>query len=728
MTTCPKCNAELIEGTKFCGSCGSQVVETAFCGNCGMKTSADAAFCPSCGARIKAGAAETNPKETAPRKKRTRKIILFAGAAIMAVAALAAAAVLLLSGMNFSNGKAQRNDIAYVKDDGLFYNNLKKNSESWEVTSKLQRGDTFASMYYWGYQISTYTYMSEDGKYIFFPDKMDKEVWEEYTLTDVGINLFYQKVSKPEEDAVKIDSDVHAYMVNDAATVVTYLKGDNGNLYQYNMADATKEKIASEVKCFSVSDDGKKIVYLNSDYNLYVKYANKDKEKIAGDIDDFEYISEDLSTVYYVKDDSLYRKSEGADKEKIASDVYSVVTIYDSGEIYFVKEEQGEIHLLDYVIDDMKDADASVSEPAYPNYPQEPKRPYSWYYDTDAEYEEAYAAYTAAYAQWQEEYARMYAEYEEAYLVYSEKADRDYIRTELESETMEWTAYSLYYYDGRNLSIVTEDLADDYFDDCVFAFDAPVITYRTFNWDNMESVKLSEFESVSDIWEVIFSNWDRCAERYVAVKEKETILEQEKRAASFAINDAGTQVFYLDNISDDSASAGDLYRIMISNGIAEKPEVMDSDVWSEEGYFLNDNDFVYYKDFVEDSGDLGQMYINGELIDSDVSVYSDVVEVNDNGFLYMTDTSSTTEGGTLKFYDGTESIKIADDVSRYDWTDDGRIFYICDYSQKYYKGDLYEWSDGETRRIDDDVVGIIFDVNGDGDKYRGFYTYQLSWW
>lgn len=44
---------------------------------------------------------------------------------------------------------------------------------------------------------------------------------------------------------------------------------------------------------------------------------------------------------------------------------------------------------MDYVTDDMKDADASITEPSYPDYPSSPSRPYWRDYDTDAEYDAA---------------------------------------------------------------------------------------------------------------------------------------------------------------------------------------------------------------------------------------------------------------------------------------------------------------------------------------------------
>ena len=136
-----------------------------------------------------------------------------------------------------------------------------------------------------------FTCISADGKYIFYPDKISKE--------DRGFNLYFKEVKKPDSEAVKIASDVANYYINSSATVVTYLDGDKGNLYQYNIKKDNKEKIASDVEDFYLSDDGKKIIYLNSDNNIYLKKEGKDKDKIAGDVSSIEHITEDFKTVYY---------------------------------------------------------------------------------------------------------------------------------------------------------------------------------------------------------------------------------------------------------------------------------------------------------------------------------------------------------------------------------------------------------------------------------------------
>ena len=60
MKMCPKCHAQVEEGSKFCDSCGAQipdevsvnVPETIYCPHCGSLTAADSAFCANCGKQV----------------------------------------------------------------------------------------------------------------------------------------------------------------------------------------------------------------------------------------------------------------------------------------------------------------------------------------------------------------------------------------------------------------------------------------------------------------------------------------------------------------------------------------------------------------------------------------------------------------------------------------------------------------------------------------------------
>jgi len=706
MATCPKCNNELIEGAKFCDNCGSQVFETVFCPNCGTQTSTEFAFCQSCGASIMEPPAEENPVENpvknpveAPveKKKLPVKAIMFGGIGVAVVAVLVLVIALFSGG-----GKAKNNYALYLKDSEIFFSDLKKNSDAWQLTTRLDDSGEIANelMYEAAGNLSSYTYMSQDGKYIFFPDKVSSD--------DDGCNLYYKEVGKPDEDAVKIDSDIQLYTVNDSATLITYIKGDD-NLYQYNIRKDEKEKIASEVWDFTVSDDGKQIIYVNYEDSLYRQIAGEDKEKIASDIFELEYVTEDFSTVYYTKEQSLYKQEKDSDKEKLASDVYNVVRIYDSGEFYYITSENEATPLMAYVSDDMKSTDASMTEPVYPTFPIAPVRPDRVNFSSSDDYNAAYTAYQESRAEWEAECARMESEYNAACEAYWAKLSRDELRTELEGKTLDQSYYSLYYYDGSEKYEITDACASSY---PITASEAPVIIYKVFNQASFEKVKLSEVVSVYDIESLAEAALFSSAEWYIASKDAATFIELEYESTHFRVNSSGTLVYYIDNVPDEK-NYGDLYQISINKGVVGSPEVYDSDVYYSAYNFVSDDELQYFKDFKDAKG---EFYINENRIDYDVNPYDIVVDSNLEKVFYYVDWDDDKEYGTLKVYQDGDSKKIDDDVNFYTVTPDGRVLYLYDFSQNHYKGELYEWNNGKKRKLDDDVIAVLPFIDS---KYRG---------
>ncbi len=678
MKTCPKCNKELADDAKFCDECATEIFDTVFCPNCGVQTSTEFAFCQSCGAAIAEEKAETPPcKQPQVKAKFPKKLIMLAAAGVAVLAILIVVASLLFGGNS-------NNYALYIKDKEIFFYNMKKNSDPWQLTSRfidndddMENSDIASAKY----GLGMYTYLSEDGKYIFFPDKVSED----------GMNLYLKKIAKPDEDAVKIDSSITGYFVNKSSTLVIYLK--ENNLYQYDIKKDAKDKIASDVSYFVASDDGKKVIYETLENDIYLKHAGKDKEKIASEIESLEHINDKLTVVYYIKEDSLYKHEIGKDKVKIASDVENVITIYESGEIYYTKENDEDASLMDYVIDDMKSTDAAMTKPTRPTAP-------SWYsYDTYAEYEAAYAQYEIAYQKYQEDYQ-----------AYQEKLSRDSLRTSLANATLYNSSYTLCYYNGKEEKVITDASVRSYATS--YATDAAVIVYEIYNQSEVQKMKISEISSTYDVREAVNAALFSSKEMFIAVKGSSTIIEAEKEIKSMRLNASGTLLYYVDDVPDDK-NYGGLYRIQIKNGKVGKPELYDNDVSYNYSRFIDGDEFAYAKDY--DSKDYtGEMYINKKKVDSDVYVGS--VQYIGNAVHYLTDWNSDKRNGTLKVYDGDKATKIADDVADYGVSPDGQVLYLTDYSMNSYKGELCAWSNGKSRKIDDDVVCILYHVEG---RYRG---------
>ncbi len=675
---CPSCNKNVPEGAKFCVSCGAPIVEKSFCTACGAEVNPELPFCSKCGVALAtAQKAAATPVAAVPKKEKKfpKKLVLFGSIGVAALALIILVIVLIVSLFGGENNYGM-----YMKDDEIFFDNL-EGDDPWQLTSNLIDLDNLSDqeLAELGPQLAMFTYMSEDGDYLFFPDKIDNN----------GFTLYYREADDPDSEAVKIDADVRAYVVNEDATLVTYTKGEDGDLYQYDMDEDSKDKIAGDVEGFRVTEDGEKIIYLNDENNVYLKYAGKDKEKIASDISSLVYIDEDVTTIYYLKDGNLYQQEDDEERIKLATDVSRVLAVYESGEMYYLKRDNQALSLIDYVIDDKKQADAAMKRPVAPEYPD------SYDYDTWDEYYDAVDAYYEA----RDEYDRAYDEY-------YDKQERDELRERLENATLDQEMNALYFFDGQKEILVSEAYENYY----SMAENGAVMIYDVYDQSAVEKVKLSEIDSIYDVENRVENALFSDTKRYIAVKANATLLEHED-ATALRLNDAGTTVYYVADCGEEG-SHGDLYRINIKKGKAEKASVYDQDVYIGQCRFLNDELFAYFKDYDDEHGEL---YMNKEKVDFDVYAYGMTYCEEAELLFYYTDFSDDKEQGTLKVYDG-EVVKISDDVCDYTVTPDERVLFLYDYSTKNYKGELYLWEDGDKTKLDDDVVCIIPVLEG---RYKG---------
>lgn len=670
---CPNCGTQVNTSFAVCPNCSSRLYNAVFCPHCGSPSHPGATFCKSCGSPLANGAKpeENNPEQKSsdkkkkksekrqkePGQKKSKKGLIFAGIGVVVVAAL----VCIFVFFGGSTGGASKNNAIYVKDKELYYTDF-SNKDPWQITSRLVKEDSFDN-----YEFSSSTYilgsacrLSRDGSVLFFPDKV--------SYSDDGYSLYCRNVNRPKEEAVKIDSDVVSYSVNDDASAVTYQKNDT--LYQYDRKKEDKQKVASDILNYRVSSDGRTILYMNTENALYSTVKGGEREKLDSDLSSLDYVSEDLSTVFYTKEDSLYKKEAGKDKEKISSDVYGVIKVYDSGEAYYVKAETGEVPLIDYVYDDKKEADAAMQEPESP----------SW---TDPDYDAKYEAYQK--------------EYEE----YIAKQNRDYVREYLAEEKMEQTTYTLCYYDGEEESTVSDTFTNISY---ACAAKEPVITYTAYdNQSGDVTVKMSEMEDPYSISGMVAEALNSTAERYVAVGTVSAGLDQVE-ARNFCLSADGEALYYLAEIPEDK-NYGELYRVSVSSsGELGTPELYDSDVCTDNVYFISEDKLLYFKDYKEDKGEL---YINQEKIDYDVNAYTIHYNKDADRITYYTDWNSDKGYGTLKTFTRKEAEKIADDVHAYSALPNGNVLYLYDYSQKYYHGDLYLWNKKDAEKIDDSVVCIL---------------------
>lgn len=654
MAICPKCGKEVPDGATFCGACGAQMSadgvssasSASFCPKCGESVPAGAAACPKCGAALNA---EPEKKGFQAPPKKT---LMIGGAAVVVVIA-AAAAFSMLSG-----GGSGADYGLYLKDDQLVYTTLKEEGD-WDVTSDLADGEEVTASD--AFELSLLVTMSEDGKRIFFPDRG-------------GDAIYYRETGDPEGEAVRVDTDMSDYAINASGTLVTYLK--DSDLYQSDLTD--KERIASDVEAFWVTNDGKTVTYFNTDDGYYRWTSGGESEKLVSNITNIEYVSDDLSEVLYVKDGSLYRQTGTEEPVKITSDVENVVRILDSGELYYTKSASDDLSVMDYIEDDLASSDAAMQPVEYPDYV------WSFEYDTTE-------AYEAAKAQRDQQM--------EAYNAYRDKLDRDEMREELKESTISQNRYELYYYNGTEETLVTDSLA--YGSLTASAADKAVAVIEVRDEASASKVKISEieyaYEAESRVREML-----NTGTQYYVVSGSTMVPMETDDPQSFRIDGAGETIYYVDNVSEEG-DTGDLYKVTFDGSALGTPEEYDLDVSTYSLSLYDSGDLIYYKNVKGNEGDL---YLNGQEVD--YSIYSYQYMEDSGRLLYLSDWNSEDQYGTLRLYEDGEASTIAEDVHDMELTLNDAILYLSDFSSNHQVGTLYLYSGSEPVKLDDDVTAIVF--------------------
>jgi hypothetical protein len=220
---------------------------------------------------------------------------------------------------------SSENSFSYIKGDELYYSTVSKPIGS-QATANLTDDASSVS------DVNEQIRLSKDGKTLFFVEGYD----------GFGYDLYYKKTSALKKESNMIASDIISYEMNDKGNLVTYIK-HGGDLYHHNLNEKSA-KIDENVMSFVASDDGKRVLYAKMcegaetfSVDIYLSKSGKSGEKIATGISSVKYITKDLETVYYTVGSTFYKLKTGKEPKVISEDVISVVKVYDSGELYFLK-------------------------------------------------------------------------------------------------------------------------------------------------------------------------------------------------------------------------------------------------------------------------------------------------------------------------------------------------------------------------------------------------------
>lgn len=423
-----------------------------------------------------------------------------------------------------------------------------------------------------------------------------------------------------------------------------------------------------------ISPNGKILVYQDKTAkgdSYYFKYVNKDEEgvKIDSDIDTC-FINDSSRYLIYVKDGKLYRYDFNNQEKsgKQADDVGSVYVTKDGKKAICASD--GKIISLTFDEDDK----TTVAKDAKIVFVTEDLKTVYYLKKVD---ENGIGTFCKQKVGSEEEiviskdvsYGTVYAS-GEAYLVKSEADDEDN------------TVSSLWYYDGKNEPVKLADTFDDFE---ARSQKSPALVYSVSEEIEGEEEKESE------------------TTYYLVVEgDKPTEIKADD-AEDFNFTMDGKKVYFFANVDtdDDGNRTGDIMEMEVSSG---SPEVYQKGVSSQLLIVAGDN-VAYYDDYKYDSesySGAGTLYINGEKVADDV--YSvDFNRYDLETFIIRAD--KTDDGYTLYTYKKGDTVKVGEDVQRYNITADGTVYFLKDFDKG--EGDLYVCKKGDPEKIDEEVTALI---------------------
>lgn len=285
-----------------------------------------------------------------------------------------------------------------------------------------------------------------------------------------------------------------------------------------------------------------------------------------------------------------------------------------------------------------------------------------------------------------------------------------------------------------------------------------------FNGESSKKLMISDYSNATFATHASVGAVSTGNKLNVIVKDRVSSVDCVKSAESIAITTNGSTIYYLDNVKSDAIIigrkmssyssnttdiyTGDLYKLSIADSKVGTPVLYDTDV-QQGSVTLRKDGITYYKNLISISSvvDLefsyystGDFYVNKKLVAEDAS-YVEYKSCNE--IYYITDVPNLKNieavvvdnekasgdigkliseawdvfnelsapggftAGTLKKYDGTQSVVIAEDVHDYYIKDNGQILMLTKYNEENCCSELYYYGENGNVFIDYDVSDII---------------------
>lgn len=647
-----------------------------FCPNCGTANEMNDLFCQQCGMFFGNAGGKTGDGPAANKTDKGKKALKIAAAAVAAVVVIGLGVVLVPRILGGLTAKDDDTDfVMYLKDNELTMARKNKYEPLVVGDRMFDDGDDSVSV---SSYIDDFVQYSADHQYVYYPQKID----------DDGCDLYRKKLGSKKADEIRIDSGIIEYEVIDNDRLAYIKDSTDRKLYLYRKGES--EKLASDIWDLRVSGDGKYLMWRDEDDRLYVQDTalKSDKVKLESDVTSIYAVSDNFNTIVYQKEDKLYVMKGMEDKEKIASDVYAayVYDINGSLKIYYLREgDQESISYYDLIEDDCLVQDQQMAEPRIEDYQKVTYKDSFWGMQESVEVSDSY-----------------YEEQEK----YEKKQQRDYLRENMENDSLALNAYDIYYYEdaaGESSKILTalQQQGNEVWGSA--AADSALMYVCNIDTDSVERPKLSRIADTGN-YEIQQEILKRLGESthllYIENGEIHEIEDYEAGDNSFSayLNVWANEDRHILYISDYDGENNRLYSYDYRQNEASMELITDelmrvvSYDMGEICYFNTDN----------------EMYYGDTMIAEDCAGLSKVCE--DEAILYLTDMDKSGDEGTLHLYQNGRDTEIADDVAPigdYGMFDAGKVVFLTDYNFKKYRGDLNVYDGKDVKTIDSDVTRII---------------------
>lgn len=655
----------------------TQIVETAivtdkikYCHNCGVANAEKDDFCYNCGAAFaekKQDEGNVKPK----RKNFIKNKKYFAG--IAGVLVLLVAIFVIVHIVSSSGNKNAT--LVYVKDNEL---NLFQKKEPLVMGNEIFEEDEQHNL------TQSVVQVSENGKYIFYPQDYGNE----------GFSLYRSKMNNKDAQE-KIDGYVTTYQVVGDDKVVYIKDNAEHKLYVNDFKD--KDKIASDVSWFRVSEDKKTIFWCSVDadgeMDLYMQKLNgkSEKTKIVSGIEYLHAYTDEFGTIIYEKDDNLYILKDYGEKERIASDCLNVYADLNGNQqvVYYLLEGNGEIGIDDLIEDPYAESDSFMEYPDITDYQTTTIKDSFWGPRESTVTDDA--------------------GYQAAVQKYEEKLLRDEVRAAVGlNSDVKVSSMELYCYDVKSgeSEKLQEGLYEGAFD--VLLSRDGVMAYTWLNFDEVQAISLDRLmkvygESSEELIEAFYGAYTDIMEFVVCENTRQVILPIDEAEYGYgddytygAAVDTDSSIIYITIRHDEEEKQSCTLLDFYYKASEIEEHVMQENAENISLVKVCDEGLYYLCDEI--------LYLDEEEVTDEVY---NVYQAYDDKLIVQKDMSKDYKECTIYLIDGTESEKIAEDVAEWKCNDEGTIAFLSDYNFKKYRGDLEWYRNGEIQDIDSDVSSIV---------------------